>query len=55
MKIGFSVFLLGLLLAFGGVVGNIIRLKTIMPWNSKRTLLVGKVHKYFGWTVILVA
>jgi len=52
---GFSVFVLGLLLAIGGVVGNVIRLKTVMAWNSKRTLFVGKVHKYFGWAVIMLA
>ena len=53
-KVGFSVFVLGLILAVGGMLANIIRMKTVMAWNSKRTLLIGKVHRYAGWLIILL-
>jgi len=52
---GFSVFVLGLVLIVGGIVGNIIRLKVNMPWNSYRSLWIGKVHKYFGWFIVVLS
>lgn len=54
-KMGFSVFVLGLVLIVGGIVGNIIRLKVNMPWNSYRSLWIGKVHKYFGWFIVVLS
>lgn len=54
-KAGFSVFILGLLLMLGGVTANIIRLKVNLPWQSKKALFVGKVHKWFGRGIVLVS
>mmetsp|Transcript_16312 Transcript_16312/g.20666 ORF Transcript_16312/g.20666 Transcript_16312/m.20666 type:complete len:119 (-) Transcript_16312:1508-1864(-) len=54
-KMGFSVFILGLTLMLGGITANIVRLKVNAPWNTKRLLLIGKVHKYFGRFIVILA
>ena len=54
-KLGFSIFILGLSLMLGGIIGNIIRLKVEMPWKTKKALLVGKVHKWYGRFIIIVS
>ena len=53
-KAGFATFILGLLLMFGGITANIIRLHVTMDWKTKRVLFVGKVHKWFGRGIILL-
>ena len=52
-KVGFSCFILGLVLMLGGIIANIIRLYVPMSWNTRTVLAIGKIHKYFGWLVIL--
>lgn len=52
-KVGFSAFVLGILLMVGGMTANIFRLKVRMDWRTKYIRLVGKIHKYFGWLVLL--
>lgn len=37
----------------GGMTANIFRLKVRMDWRTKYIRLVGKIHKYFGWLVLL--
>ena len=51
--LGFFTFILGLLLIIGGMTANIVRLKVNMAWNTKRVLLFGKIHKWFGRLLIL--
>ena len=52
-KLGFATFVMGLCLIVGGITANISRRKVLAPWNSKKTLLVGKIHKWFGRFLIL--
>lgn len=52
-KGGFAVFIMGILLMLGGMTANIVRLKVPMDWNTRGVLVIGKVHKFFGYTVIL--
>jgi len=52
-KLGFSTFVMGITLMLGGIAANIIRLKVPMNWRTKWVLSVGKVHKYFGWFIVL--
>lgn len=52
-KVGFAAFLMGVVLMLGGMVANITRLMIAMPWKTKRVLLLGKVHKWFGRIVII--
>ena len=54
-KFGFAVFVISIALILGGLAAFISHLKVNAPWNSSKILLIGKVHKYFGWCVILVA
>ena len=54
-KFGFAVFVISIALILGGLAAFISNLKVNAPWNSSKILLIGKVHKYFGWCVILVA
>ena len=53
--LGFFTFILGLILIIGGMSANIVRLKVNMAWNTKTVLLLGKIHKWFGWLLILGA
>ena len=52
-KLGFAMFILGLLLMLGGIIASIIRQKVNMPWKTNKALFVGKVHKWFGRFIIL--
>jgi hypothetical protein len=52
-KLGFSWFVMGITLMLGGITANIIRLKVPMNWRTRWMLSVGKVHKYFGWFIVL--
>jgi len=52
-KLGFSFFVMGITLMLGGMAANLIRLHVRMDWKTKRVRLVGKVHKYFGWFIVL--
>ena len=52
-KVGFAAFVLGILLMLGGITANIFRLKVNLDWRTKYIRLVGKIHKYFGWLVLL--
>ena len=52
-KVGFSIFILALSLMFGGIGANILRVRVAMPWNTKWVLWVGKVHRWYGWALIL--
>ena len=52
-KLGFAMFILGLLLMLGGIIANIIRQRVNMPWKTKKALIVGKVHKWYGRFIIL--
>ena len=52
-KVGYAAFLLGLALMLGGMIAAIIRQKVNMSWKTKRALLVGKVHKWFGRFIII--
>ena len=52
-KLGFSTFVMGIVLMFGGMTANIVRLYVRMDWKSKRVIFVGKIHKYFGWFLVL--
>jgi len=54
-KLGFSFFILGLVLMVGGIVANVTRLKIAMPWKTKQVLLLGKVHKWFGRSIVILS
>ncbi len=54
-KAGFSVFIMGIVLMFGGMTAFIVRLKVSLPWNTKKVLFIGKVHKFFGYGIVLVS
>lgn len=47
-------FIIGLVLMFGGIAANVLRLFVEMPWNTKTVLLIGKTHKWFGRGVLIV-
>ena len=51
--LGFSTFVMGIVLMLGGMTANLIRLHVRMDWKTKRVIFVGKVHKYFGWFLVL--
>jgi len=44
---------MGIALCLGGFAANITRIKITAPWNSKKTLLVGKIHMWFGRLLVL--
>ena len=52
-KVGFSIFIMSLSLMFGGIGANILRLHVALPWNTKWILRVGRVHRWYGWALIL--
>ena len=52
-KVGFSVFVLGLLLMLGGLTASIFRLNVPMAWNTRTVLTIGKLHRYFGWMLVI--
>ena len=52
-KVGFAALIMSVALGLGGMVANILRLKVPLDWNTKIMLRIGKVHRYFGWIVIL--
>lgn len=54
-KAGFATFILGVVLMLGGITANICRQKVNHPWNTKRALIVGKVHKWFGRGIVLAS
>ena len=54
-KLGFATFILGLVLMIAGFTANIIRMKVSYPWNTKSVLMIGKVHKYFGWLIVIIS
>jgi len=43
---------LGILLCFGGLSALLTRRSANMDWKTKRLLLVGKIHGFFGYFVV---
>lgn len=52
-KLGFSTFVMGLVLVLGGFFANLFRLSIRMPWKTNQALFPGKVHKWFGRLLVI--
>jgi hypothetical protein len=50
---GFISFILTLCLGVGGISANIMRFAIKPRWKTNLILLGGKVHKYFGYFMVL--
>jgi hypothetical protein len=53
--VGFYTGILVLVLAIGGIVSGMMHFCCEMRWKTKYLLLVGAIHKYFAYLIIILA
>ena len=53
--LGLITLIMGSVLVIGGVVANYLRQYANMDWYTSKVTFSRRVHKYFGWFVILFA